>query len=229
MTSPDVAYAYDSSSVTGNANTKGRLTGETALMNGSVWTKRLPYFYDQMGRLKGEQQCTPENCSGAPYTLAYTFDLAGDMTSSTNGLSNPGVLLTYGRDGTGRLSSLTSSWEDAEHPTPLFAPPTASNTYQYDAAGQLLNANLAVNSMAQPAITLANTYDKRLRPLSATDAGGNSGNLRNGHRDCLRNGKVDWWLREHNASDRNHLPELFRRPGGKGRCASLAAASPICR
>ena len=56
--------SYDSSSVSGNANTIWHLTDEKTRLGGSLSTERQPYAYDPMGRVTGELQCTPGNCSG---------------------------------------------------------------------------------------------------------------------------------------------------------------------
>jgi hypothetical protein len=82
--------------------------------------------YDQMGRLKGELQCTPGNCSGTSNSLQYTYDLAGNLTSSTNGVANPGVQLTNTYDWASRLLSVVCTWSDSEHPPTLFSVATSS-------------------------------------------------------------------------------------------------------
>ncbi len=74
--------------------------------------------YDAMGRVLAESQCPIAPCSvtapGKPANpLQYSYDLAGNLTLSTNGLptsSSPGIQFTYGRDAAGRPSSVTSTW-----------------------------------------------------------------------------------------------------------------------
>ena len=92
-----VEYLYDSSTVSGSQNTIGRLTSEIVISGGNLLARRLPYVYDAMGRVKAEQ-CIPGTCSGAVYVVNYNYDAAGSMNSSTNGLSNPQVQLSYGYD-----------------------------------------------------------------------------------------------------------------------------------
>jgi RHS repeat-associated protein len=84
----------------------------------------------------------------------------------------------YDYDGAGRLAGLTSSWSDSEHPSPLFCAGSISgvncpnqSAEAYNASGQLQNAQLALNSTNQPALTLTRNYDLRLRPTSETVAG----------------------------------------------------------
>ena len=90
-------YQYDLSSV---PNSVGRLTGEwtqsaskglcaAAPPSSGLWTRRSILAYDPMGRVLSEQQCTPSSCtSGTPYAPTYTYDLAGNLTSSKNGITS---------------------------------------------------------------------------------------------------------------------------------------------
>jgi RHS repeat-associated protein len=165
---PSVSYTYDTSPVSGAANTVGRLTGESVTKGNKLIAQRLPFAYDPVGRLLNEQQCTPINCAGTAYSLSQTYDLVGNLSSLTNGLSNPGVSLTYGYDGAARLISVISNWPaDANHPSKLFdATSTNSSSPSYGPVG-LLNAKYAINnSTQQPSITEVKTYDKRLRTTS---------------------------------------------------------------
>ncbi|HET7108059.1 MAG TPA: RHS repeat-associated core domain-containing protein [Candidatus Acidoferrum sp.] len=117
---PTALLSYDSSSVTMGtnnfsvSNTVGRLS--SACMT-SACNVMEAFSYDPMGRVAFEHQCTPANCSGASNWLTtYGYDLAGDMTSSTNGA---GVTLTYSANTAQRLMQLTSSLSDANHPGTL--------------------------------------------------------------------------------------------------------------
>ena len=93
--------------------------------------------------------------------MSYCYDQAGSLTAYTNGLDSA----TFGAqsfatsqqfDAAGRLSTITSSWNDVLHPANLF---TASG---YTAAGALQNWMLG------PEIVASKSYDNRLRPLSET-------------------------------------------------------------
>ncbi|MDE1156352.1 MAG: hypothetical protein PW735_11580 [Acidobacteriaceae bacterium] len=198
---PSVAFAYDTSSVPGAANTIGRVTQET-VSNGAITLSQLtPYAYDAMGRIKQLIECTPANCPApnAPYHLALSYDLAGNIIESTNGIpaavftgdpadpsSNygnpsatfngipvPSVLLTSGYDSAGRLSHLTSSWADTgNHPGTLFqATSIDAAAPAYGPAG-LENAQFGINSATSTAtVSMARAYDSRLRLASETDTG----------------------------------------------------------
>ncbi len=125
---------------------------------GGVLTRRSVLSYDPMGRVLNEQQCTPANCtSGAPFVPTYSYDLAGDIQSSTNGTGLVTFSNTY--DAAGHLSTLTSSWNDATHPPALFSAPS------YTPAGALTSATFGVG------LNLSRTYDSRQRITNETDTG----------------------------------------------------------
>ncbi|HEY2019269.1 MAG TPA: hypothetical protein VGH38_37435, partial [Bryobacteraceae bacterium] len=174
-----VAYGYDSTSISGNENTVGRLTNETVSSGGTVLSQRQPYIYDAVGRLKSEQQCPFENCSGAPYQLSYSYDAAGNLWTSTNGVTSPQAKLTYLYDAGGRLNLITSSLNtEPNYPSTLFSarastvsPCTSSPLQAYDGANQLQYAQIGFSSGTQPVITTTRCYDNRLRPTNETDLG----------------------------------------------------------
>ena len=151
---PIVSFNYDQTSAYGVSllNTTGRLTSQsTASPNptGEVFS------YDQLGRVKINSQCTPQNCSTpAVFPVTYTYDLLGDNLTSTNGA---GVTLTYAVNTAARLTSLTSSLSDSNHPGTLFS------SSHYNAAGALLSATLGGS------IGETRTYDARLRLASIAD------------------------------------------------------------
>lgn len=155
-TTPAVTYNYDQTSAMGITltNTKGRLSSEsTAGSNptGSVFS------YDPMGRVLNNSQCTPQNCSGTPFSLAYTYDLLGDITSSTNGA---GVTLTNSYNLGARLTSVSSSLSGSNQPGTLFG---YQNIAHYNAAGSILSVTLG------NAVNETRAYDARLRLCSIID------------------------------------------------------------
>jgi YD repeat-containing protein len=184
---------YDVSSVTngvgrlGNEWTQSASAGPcpTALPSAGFLTKRSILAYDPLGRTKNEQQCTPSNCSSTtPYALTFNYDLAGNLTSYTNGISStPGataspLTLTNCFDSGGRLQTTTSNWIDSTHPQSLFSAqmaqsstcsgsssPTVS-TAPYSPAGALQNAFYGTT------LESLRSYDNRLRITGEQDAGG---------------------------------------------------------
>ncbi len=171
---PTSCFQYDTSSVSGaGGNLLGHLTNQwtqstsagacnaSLLTSGGYQTLRAMLSYDAMGRPLSEQQCTPSNCSAsAPYALGYGYDLAGHLTTFTNGLtSTPGagsspLTFTQNFDGAGRLQTVTSTWSDSTHPATLFsaqkyAPPgmVTSATYgNWITMGRVFNSNMLPTS-----------------------------------------------------------------------------------
>jgi RHS repeat-associated protein len=156
-TTPSVTMNYDEASalgVTGLLNTDGRESSATvaSFQGGEVLS------YDKLGRVTINSQCTPQNCSaGTVFPITYQYDLLGDMTSSTNGMS---VSLTYFVNRAQRLTSLTSSLSDSNHPGLLYS------GLHYNAIGSVISASFG-NSGSN--ISEARTYDGQLRLASITD------------------------------------------------------------
>jgi RHS repeat-associated protein len=115
---PAPTFNYDESSVWGMSlsNTIGRMTSETV---GSPLIAKQIFSYDPIGRPLLNAQCTPQTCSAtpfAPYSLSYQYDLLGNVTSAGNGVS---VAFSNSYNIAGRFTGMTSSWNDANHPSVL--------------------------------------------------------------------------------------------------------------
>jgi YD repeat-containing protein len=178
-------YKYDSTSVT---NGIGRLSNAwtqsaacpipsvaPAAPGTGFWTMRSILAYDQMGRLLSENQYTPSNRSSSPYVLSYSYDLAGNLTSSNNGNSASQMVFTNTFDSAGRLQTLSNT-SNPSLPVSLFSLPTTSalpcsnsSTYPYAAFGGLMNANFGAG------LTLNRAYDNRLRTTCEIDTGNGVG------------------------------------------------------
>lgn len=128
----NVDFNYDETSPWGFTLTNqiGRLTTEYDGNTGSVFS------YDPMGRVNQNHQCTPQNCGSGDFPIAYTYDLLGDILTSTDGQVN-----TYTRtyNGAAKLTSLISSYSDSNHPATLFSTPTSP---AYNAPGLLVSDKL---------------------------------------------------------------------------------------
>jgi len=176
---PSSCYLYDLSTV---PNGVGRLAAEWTQPGTCPGTQPAVYItmrsflgYDAMGRVTSEQQCLPNSggtgsCTTSPSAAigqTYNYDLAGNLTSYSNGVNNvPGAgTIAFGLqyDGAGRLQNLSSSWNPATNsssgPTPLF---TADPSAGYSAAGAIQNVILGNN------IFVNKTYDSRLRVTGET-------------------------------------------------------------
>lgn len=182
---PTSCFQYDTSAIAGaGGNLLGRLTNQWTqsasagacnaglLTGGGYETLKAALSYDPMGRPLNVQQCTPSNCnSAAPYMLGYGYDLAGNLTAYTNGLSaTPGAgqgPLTFGQafDSAGRLLNVTSTWNDSTHPSTLFSAPT------YAPPGMVTGA------IYGNAITTGRGFNTVLLPTSENDtsSGGSGG------------------------------------------------------
>jgi RHS repeat-associated protein len=127
---PTATYVYDVSSTNGVsiANPIGRLiTSEIPSLNYGVLNS-----YDSMGRIVEQWQYPPLNGEDA-FVMDYGYDLAGDMTSYTNG---EGVSFTQTFDSAARVTQVTSSLNDAQHPATLvsgvqYAPNGSINQLTY--------------------------------------------------------------------------------------------------
>lgn len=130
-TTSSASYTYDVSSEGGFTltNPVGRLVLESA-DNGHA---SEIFSYDPMGRVRNNYRCTPYNCGSGFYLLSYTYDLAGDMLTSTNGA---GVTVTQSFDTAAHLTSLSSSLSDSNHPGTLLS------NISYDALGSPLTDSL---------------------------------------------------------------------------------------
>ena len=102
----------------GLLNTVGRRSGEYVTDGNNLKLAGSIYSYDEVGRIKTNSQCTPQNCpSNTLFSIGYTYDLAGNVRTAGNG---QGVTLTYGYDASGHLNALTSSLSNTNHPATLF-------------------------------------------------------------------------------------------------------------
>jgi len=112
-----VAMGYDEATAWGPiTNPIGRLTTAYA---GTAYTPNATgaeYSYDAMGRAVLYAQCTPSNCGTSSFNTNYTYDLGGNMTAASDGF---GITISYNHDSAGRVSQVTSSYVDAQHPATL--------------------------------------------------------------------------------------------------------------
>jgi YD repeat-containing protein len=137
-------------------------------------SKRIYGAYDAVGRPTTELQCVAgyctsssvpsqpsENCASLSSAtgLQYCYDLAGNLTAYTNGIttsmagnySQRAILLSQSFDNAGRLATVESSWNDSTHPTTLFS------AQGYTAFGALSNWQLGAH------LEVTRNYDNRLR------------------------------------------------------------------
>jgi hypothetical protein len=141
-----------------------------------------------MGRITSEQQYTPANiASGTPYLPQYSYDLAGNLAYSTDGITpNPtptvqlpscsvqapswmtSALLTFANcyDGAGRLQTMASNWS---------VPNSVLTQSLFSAASYYAFGGLGTAFFGNNALTLNRTYDNRLRITTELDTGSTVG------------------------------------------------------
>jgi YD repeat-containing protein len=189
---PFSCYQYDTSSGTcplGSSYSVGHLTNAwsqsasttTPCSTPTVFlTKRSNLCYDQMGRILNEQQYTLANqATGAPYSPAYTYDVTGNLQTSTSGVGPTHASpITFANtfDGAGRLQTVVSSWTNGSvFPATLFSPSTQqgqqSNTYCTDQMGQYSASGGLMNAQFGGGLTLNRSYNNRLRTTCENDVG----------------------------------------------------------
>jgi len=156
-TTPSLTLNYDETTRLGVSlmNTNGR--NSSSFVAGSQAAE--VYSYDELGRVKNNSQCTPQNCAASTvFPINYSYDLLGDTLTVTNGM---GVTFTYGAYNRAlRITGLTSSLSDSNHPGTLYS------AAHYNAVGSATSA-----SIGNPGSSIGETrvYDGRLRLCAITD------------------------------------------------------------
>jgi len=122
-TTPTASYAYDQAAPWGwnLSNYIGRLTTEQTSNSSGSLTANLNN-YDPMGRVILNEQCQPQNCAQDPslYT-SYSYNLNGGLTSLLTGQGSAfSVTYSYSYDAAARVTGMTSSLVDSQHPANLF-------------------------------------------------------------------------------------------------------------
>ena len=163
-------YQYDGAST---ANLIGRLINQwtqaaslgacaVTLPSTGYLTLRSILAYDSMGRIKSEQQCTKSNCvTGTSYSPAYTYDLAGNILTHSDGVGMRVFTNCY--DAANHLLSVVSV--SATCPATLSASTALFSSPGYNPAGGLTAATFGAG------LQLSRSYDSRLRVTSETDIG----------------------------------------------------------
>jgi RHS repeat-associated protein len=137
-------------------NTVGRLVEATT--NDTA----TEFSYDPLGRIAQRVVCTPLNCTVGPngqtgqgWSYYYTYNLAGGVTQFNDGIFTWPQYFNQTYDGAGRVTLVTSTVSDAQHPATFF---TADATNGFFPSGALRKATLGNG------LTLSNAYNNRLQP-----------------------------------------------------------------
>lgn len=167
-------YQYDGTSTT---NSIGRLTSQwtqaaslgtcaATLPATGYLTLRSILAYDSMGRIQSEHQCTKSNCAtGTSYSPAYTYDLAGNILTHSNGISSGVDAMTFTNcyDTANHLLSVVKA--NTTCPATLSSSTTLFSAPSYSPAGGLTAATFGTG------LNLSRIYDSRLRVTGETDIG----------------------------------------------------------
>ena len=157
-TTPTAYFQYDTSENWGSPPFPqnyiiGRLTGSWVSSGGSASLAAEIFSYDKMGRVLVNPQCTPSTCGNSSFMVYDTYDLAGNLTSTTTAA---GTVISYGPyNAANRLTTVTSSLNDAQHPPTLYS---VDPSVGYWPAGEMRKASFG-NGLGE---TLA--YNSRLQP-----------------------------------------------------------------
>jgi len=153
---PGAHFVYDSSSQLGVSLTNpiGRLSeAYTDANNGII------YGYDSVGRVKVNNQAPPTVWGSTTFAENYNYDFVGDVTSSLNGEDVTPFTLTYSYNVAGRLTGITSSLSDSNHPGTLLS------GAHYNALGSPSSATLNGGIVNE-----SRSYDGRLRLSGITNS-----------------------------------------------------------
>ena len=153
-TTTSAFFAYDGSGWWGitQTNVVGRLM---EAWNGtsccSVGGAQI-FSYDPMGRVTLDNQCDPAECPSGGAPISYTYDFAGNLLTSTNGV---GITFSQAFDTAARAIQLTSSLVDSQHPATLATTDSSVGYYPHGAVSKMTFGN---------GLTTANLYEPRLTP-----------------------------------------------------------------
>jgi RHS repeat-associated protein len=171
---PTSTFNYDETTALGIPLTYTTGRDSSEVVAGSIAGE--VFSYDKIGRITINSQCAPQNCStGGMFPVVYTYDLAGNLTSQTNGAN---VTLTHSINRALRPTAISSSLADASHPGTLLS------SCHYNAAGLLLSATFGNG------VTETRTYDARHRILSATNGSIYSFSIPSGSTGYAGNGSI---------------------------------------
>jgi RHS repeat-associated protein len=179
-TTPWVYFAYDVAPgfMTDLKNVVGRLANSTNEYGGSISTQATAatYSYDAMGRVIREWEQTPSASPGGFYIYS-SYDLLGNLASTT---SAPGTTISLSHDGASRLTAVTSSLNDAQHPPTLWSADPTQGYYPHGALEKATFGN---------GLTESTVYESRLTPCRINL--NTSGGIPSGCSGTLPNGIVE--------------------------------------
>jgi RHS repeat-associated protein len=189
---PTATFQFDTGSFPGGsppANAIGRMT--LASTSNTI----TAFSYDPLGRTAFRSVCTPINCGSGGWSFYYTYNLAGGVTQFNDGIFTWPQYFNQTYDGAGRVTLVTSTVSDAQHPATFF---TSDATNGYWPTGALRKAALGNG------LTMTNVYYNTLQPclvdvnnngtlLNTCNDGTPTGNVLDLAMNYYSNGNVSGW------------------------------------
>jgi RHS repeat-associated protein len=192
------AYAYDVAPAWAPylENVVGRVANSTNEYGGSVSSQATAtaYSYDSMGRVVFEWEQVPSLSPNGQVEYS-TFDLAGNLASTENSAYNS---FYYGHDGANRLTTVTASLSDSQHPATLYSVSSSVGFYPpgevRDATlGNGLTETLAFNSRLQPCRVNVNSASAYYSTCTDSTLSGNVMDFTVGYNAGSNNGNIATW------------------------------------
>jgi RHS repeat-associated protein len=169
---PTAYYYYDQTTWQNISllNTVGRLSYQGTYS--TEWLTSSGFSYDPMGRVKNNSQCAIVECPSGPFSLTYSYDLIGDVSSYKN---PAGYVFTQSFNAAGRVKQVTSSWSDSQHPATLVSGVhyNARSSLTAAALGNGLTGTAAYNGVLQPCRINVNSSGAVLSSCTAAVPSGN--------------------------------------------------------
>jgi RHS repeat-associated protein len=188
-----------------------------------------------MGRVLNHTQCTPKSCSGTPFSVSYSYDLAGNLLTGSNGV---GVTLSYGYDAAARPTQVVSSMNDSQHPATLATIDPSVGYYPTGGLRKLTFANnltqtAVFNSLLQPCRVNVNSSGTALGACADAIPSGNVQDFNYTFASGSNNGNVTSWTavgaqaftRAFSYDALNRLSTLNQTSGNATGCGSAFSVS----
>jgi hypothetical protein len=162
------------------------LTSAGRLVEATTNNTATEFSYDPLGRIAQRVVCTPMNCTvgpngqtGSGWSYYYTYNLAGGVIQFNDGIFTWPQYFNQTYDAAGRVTQLTSTVSDPQHPATFF---TSDATNGYWPHGAIHKAALGNG------LTTTNVYYSTLQPC-LIDVN-NNGSLLNTCNDSTPPGNV---------------------------------------
>jgi YD repeat-containing protein len=152
----------------GEQNTVGRLVEATTSNTATEFS------YDPMGRIAQRVVCAPINCTVGPngqtgqgWAFANTYNFMGGVTQFNDGIFAWPQYFNQTYDGANRVTQVTSTASDAQHPASFF---TADSVYGFFPHGALRKAALGDGPVSAPPTDTGSSAAMRCEPTTTSCA-----------------------------------------------------------